>query len=158
MGSNISSYTTLVGKIREELSPAWVALEVAAGTGLITLEIAEKVKKIYAVDITPEMIARAREKAQVKGIKNVEFSVEDAYSLPFPDFGFDVAICTNALHNMIEPQKAIMEMRRVLKSPGSCIVPTFCHGEGLKSQIISRLMAIRASRRTRDLQCVNWSN
>ena len=54
----------------------------------------------------------------------------------------DVAVCSNALHNMVEPARALSEMRRVLKKGGKLMPPTYCHGEGLKSRIISRLMSL----------------
>lgn len=142
MGSQISSYATLVKKILGEMRPSWTVLEVAAGTGLITLNVARAVREVHAIDITPEMITRAEEKARAQGIKNIVFSVDDAYALPFADCTYDAVICSNALHNMREPQKALLEMRRVTKPAGILITPTFCHGEGLKSRAISHLMAL----------------
>ena len=138
----VKSYRTLVSRVLDEIEHGWTVLEVAAGTGQITLEVAGKARKVYAVDITPQMIAVAKKKATARKIKNIEFSVEDAYLLPFDNQSFDAAVCSNALHNMQEPQKALMEMKRVLKPSGVLITPTICHGEGLKSRIISRLMSV----------------
>jgi len=142
MDRHVTSYDTLIEKILGEIERGWVVLEVAAGTGVITLRMAAKAKKVYAVDITPEMIARAGQKANAQGIGNIAFSVDDAYALPFSDGMFDAAVCANALHNMRQPGRALSEMRRVLKPRGLLITPTLCHGQNLKSQVISRLMAL----------------
>jgi ubiquinone/menaquinone biosynthesis C-methylase UbiE len=138
----VTSYETLIEKILGEIDPGWIVLEVAAGTGVIALRTALKAKAVYAVDITPEMIARAEAKAKERGIRNLVCSVGDAYALEFDGGRFDAAVCANALHNMKDPGMALSEMRRVLRPSGRLIVPTLCHGQNLKAQIISRLMAL----------------
>ena len=55
---------------------------------------------------------------------------------------FDIVIASNVLHLLFYPEKAIQEMKRVLKDNGQIIVPTYCHGENLKSLLISRLMGL----------------
>ncbi|MCK4689802.1 MAG: methyltransferase domain-containing protein, partial [Candidatus Marinimicrobia bacterium] len=57
------AYTILIEYIKEELKPNFVILEVATGTGIIALEMATDVKKVYGIDISPEMINIATEKA-----------------------------------------------------------------------------------------------
>ncbi|MBN1574783.1 MAG: methyltransferase domain-containing protein [Deltaproteobacteria bacterium] len=136
------SYQILIGKILDEIEKGNSVLEVAAGTGLIALEVAGKAGEVKAVDITPEMVRFAEKKAKERSIKNTRFSVGDAYALPFDDGSFDAAVCSNALHNMMEPKRALTEMRRVLKKGGKLITPTYCHGEGLKSRMLSRLMSL----------------
>ena len=63
------------------------------------------------------IVDEAKKKMKEKGIGNVEFSVHDAYSLPFDNGMFDTVIYNNALHNMKDPRKALSEIERVLK-PG----------------------------------------
>lgn len=142
MDRRVTSYPTLIEKILREIEPGWIVLEVAAGTGVIALEMAGKAQKVYAIDITPEMISRAEQKARAQGIDNLVCSVEDAYALPFPDGAYDAVVCSNALHTMQQPARALAEMRRVLKPTGVFIAPTLCHGQNLKSHVISRLMAV----------------
>ena len=74
-------------------------------------------------------------KMEEKEIKNIAFSVEDAYSLPFDNEIFDTVICNNALHNMINPHKALSEIRRVLKQNGRLIASIFGIGESFKFKI-----------------------
>jgi phosphatidylethanolamine/phosphatidyl-N-methylethanolamine N-methyltransferase len=94
----------------------------------------------YGIDITPQMVDLARAKAQSRGIGNVEFAIGDAYQLPFSDGMFDAVVISNALHVMIEPERALAEARRVLKEDGRLIVPTFCHGDNYLSKLVCRAM------------------
>jgi len=137
-------YPVLVDKISQDVEIGNTVLEVATGTGLISLKVAERAVRVYAVDISPLMIEEVKKKTEEKGIENVEFSVHDAYSLPFDEGMFDVVICCNALHNMINPQKALSEMRRVLKPEGRLIAPTICQGECFKHKLMLSIFILVA--------------
>jgi ubiquinone/menaquinone biosynthesis C-methylase UbiE len=76
-------YAAVVDKISQDVEVGNTVLEVAAGTGAISLKVAEQAARVYAVDISPLMVDEAKKKMKEKGIGNVEFSVHDAYSLPF---------------------------------------------------------------------------
>ena len=119
----------LLNKISEDVDVGDTVLEVACGTGLVALKVAERTSKVYGIDISSPMIEEAKKKVQELGIKNVEFSVKDAYALPFDNDMFDVAICNNALHNMMSPQKALSEIKRVLKPGGRFIAVIVGIGE-----------------------------
>jgi len=111
----------LFNKIADDMNKESTVLEVACGTGRATLEIAKQANKVYAIDISSQMIDVARKNIKEKGINNIELSVEDAYSLPFDNEMFDIVICINSLHNMIYPEKALSEIKRVLKPEGRFI-------------------------------------
>lgn len=119
----------LLDKIVDNVNADSIILEVACGTGLVSLKAAEKAKQVYGIDIASSMIEEAKKKAKKMKIDNVEFSVEDAYSLPFDDNMFDIVIWNNALHNMKEPYKALSEIRRVLKPKGKLIITIVGIGE-----------------------------
>ena len=99
-------------------------LEVATGTGLIAKHIVRSADHIEATDASPEMINQAKQGAQSA---NLHFSVQDMFHLPYADQSFDVVIVSNALHIVPEPEKALTEIRRVLKEDGVLIAPTFTH-------------------------------
>ena len=82
----------LLDKIVDNVNADSIILEVACGTGLVSLKAAEKAKQVYGIDIASSMIEEAKKKAKKMKIDNVEFSVEDAYSLPFDDNMFDIVI------------------------------------------------------------------
>jgi len=98
-------------------------LELATGTGLIAKHIVNAAAHIEATDASPEMIAEAkRDNRSAK----LHFSVQDMFRLPYADQSFDV-IVSNALHIVPQPEKALQEIKRVLKDDGVLIAPTFTH-------------------------------
>jgi len=115
-------------------------LEVAAGTGLITAEIASGVGRLVATDASAEMLALLQ--GRMAESDNVQVRQADALALDFPDASFDVVVIGNLLHLLPEPTQAIQEARRVLRPGGLLIAPTFCHGQGLVAQLISRLLGL----------------
>ena len=101
-------------------------LELATGTGLIAKNIVSSAAHIEATDALPEMIAEAkRDNHSAK----LHFSVQDMFRLPYADESFDVIIVANALHIVPEPEKALSEIRRVLRDDGVLVAPTFTHAE-----------------------------
>ena len=101
-------------------------LELATGTGLIAKNIVNSAAHIEATDASPEMIAEAkRDNRSAK----LHFSVQDMFHLPYADESFDVVIVANALHIVPEPEKALSEIRRVLKDDGVLVAPTFTHAD-----------------------------
>ena len=97
-------------------------LELATGTGLIAKNIVNSAAHIEATDASPEMIAEAkRDNRSAK----LHFSGQDMFHLPYADESFDVVIVANALHIVPEPEKALAEIRRVLKDDGVLVAPTF---------------------------------
>ena len=99
-------------------------LELAAGTGLIAKHIVNAVAHIEATDASAEMIAEAkRDNRSAK----LHFSVQDMFCLPYAEESFDVVIVSNALHIVPQPEKALQEIKRVLKDDGVLIAPTFTH-------------------------------
>ena len=101
-------------------------LELATGTGLIAKNIVRSADHIEATDASQEMIEQAKQ-----GVKSTKlyFSVQDMFHLPYADESFDVVIVANALHIVPEPEKALPEIRRVLKDDGVLVAPTFTHAD-----------------------------
>ena len=101
-------------------------LELATGTGLIAKHIVNAAAHIEATDASAEMILEAkRDNRSAK----LHFSVQDMFRLPYAEESFDVVIVSNALHIVPQPEKALAEIRRVLKDDGVLIAPTFTHAE-----------------------------
>ena len=105
---------------------AKTVLELATGTGLIAKSIVNAAAHIEATDASAEMIVEAkRDNRSAK----LHFSVQDMFHLPYASYSFDVVIVSNALHIVPHPEKALAEIRRVLKDDGVLIAPTFTHAE-----------------------------
>ena len=108
-------------------------LELATGTGLIAKHIVRSAASIEATDASAEMIAEAK---RDNHSARLHFSVQDMFSLPYADQSFDVVIVSNALHIVPEPEKALQEIKRILKDDGVLIAPTFTHvGNTFKGKI-----------------------
>ena len=103
---------------------AKTVLELATGTGLIAKHVVNVAAHIEATDASAEMIAEAKRDNQSA---KLHFSVQDMFCLPYAEESFDVVIVSNALHIVPQPEKALQEIRRVLKDDGVLIAPTFTH-------------------------------
>lgn len=125
MRKDQAAYGALYAQIRPVVKDKTV-LELATGTGLIAKNIVGGARHIEATDASPEMIAEAKKDNHWK---KLHFSVQDMFHLPYADGSFDVVIVANALHIVPEPEKALGEIRRVLKDDGVLIAPTFTHGD-----------------------------
>ena len=124
MRKDHAAYETMYALIRPVVK-AKTVLELATGTGLIAKHIVNAAAHIEATDASAEMIAEAkRDNRSAK----LHFSVQDMFHLPYADKSFDVVIVSNALHIVPQPEKALAEIRRVLKDDGVLIAPTFTHG------------------------------
>ena len=115
-------------------------LELAAGTGLIAKHSVNAAAHIEATDASAEMIAEAkRDNLSAK----LHFSVQDMFCLPYAEESFDVVIVSNALHIVPQPEKALAEIRRVLKDDGVLIAPTFTHaGNSFSGKVRAFFMRI----------------
>lgn len=102
-----------------------LVLDVATGTGEPGLSIASIVKKgkVTGSDLSPLMLAVARENALKKGIKNYETVESDVTSMPFADATFDAISCRFGFMFFPDMLMAAKEMVRVLK-PGGRIATT----------------------------------
>ena len=114
-------------------------LELATGPGMIARHIAPSASSVVATDFAPKMIETAR---KAKNPENVRFEVADATSLRFEDDSFDVVVIANALHIIPNPEKALAEIRRVLKDGGVLIAPNFIFREGGKRNLWQKLLSL----------------
>ena len=123
MRKDRAAYEKLYELIRPVVKVKTV-LELATGTGLIAKNIVNAAAHIEATDASTEMIAEAKRDNQSA---KLHFSVQDMFRLPYADKSFDVVIVSNALHIVPLPEKALAEIRRVLRDDGVLIAPTFTH-------------------------------
>lgn len=130
-------YDEMVRRILQELAPGDNVLDVGTGTGEIPLRICHAVSRLEAVDASREMIAVARDNAKLRGARNVTFSVHNSYNLPFRDGTFDAVIVSNLLHIVEHPADVLAEARRVLKTDGRLIAPTYVGRESVRARIFS---------------------
>ncbi len=135
------SYPAIARRLASDLRGRASALEVAAGTGQFTLELARVVDRVVATDLSPAMVDRLGAVVRAAGVTNVEFATMSAYALAARDGSFDAVFCANALHVMARPERALSEFRRVLADDGVLIAPTFLHGADGARRALSRVMS-----------------
>ncbi|MEH7307730.1 class I SAM-dependent methyltransferase [Neobacillus drentensis] len=97
-------------------------LDVATGGGHTANAFARLVKKVTALDLTPEMLNAAKNFIQGNGYQNVEFKIGDAENLPFSDGLFDIVTCRIAPHHFPHVNKFVEEVHRVLKPSGQFLL------------------------------------
>jgi ubiquinone/menaquinone biosynthesis C-methylase UbiE len=96
--------------------PAWRVLDVATGAGHTAYAVAPHVARVWATDITEEMLALVRDEIEKRKLTNVRVTYAKAESLPFEDESFDLVTCRIAPHHFDSIAAFLGEARRVLKS------------------------------------------
>ena len=117
------AYTVMVANLKEGDR----ALDIAGGTGDLSLAFAKKVGKtgqVVHTDINYAMLSTGRERLLNKGLV-LPTVVCDAEKLPFPDGHFDLVSVAFGLRNMTHKDAALKEMNRVLKPGGKLLVLEF---------------------------------
>ena len=99
------------------------AVDIGAGTGLLTLPLAQDGVYVWAVDISPAMCEYLRAKASSAGLADVQAVVGSAVSLPLVDASVDLAVSNYCFHHLSDDDKrrALAEVYRVLR-PGGRVV------------------------------------
>ena len=117
-------------------------LDVAAGAGDQTLDIAERVGPggyVLATDLSPEILEYAAQQAAAAGYRNVETRVSDGQKLQIDDSGFDAVVCRLGLMFFSDPLQGLREMARVLKPGGG--VCTMVFGAPQANPCVTTLMS-----------------
>jgi len=96
----------------------WRVLDVATGGGHVAYAFAPHVARVWATDITDEMIAQVRDQAAEKGFANLRAAYAKAEALSFDDASFDLVTCRIAPHHFDSIPAFIAEVHRVLKPGG----------------------------------------
>ncbi len=96
----------------------WRALDIATGGGHVAYTFAPHVARVWATDITQEMLDMVRAEAQKRGLANIRTAYAKAEALPFEDASFDLVTCRIAPHHFESIAGFLTEAHRVLKSGG----------------------------------------
>ena len=99
-------------------------LDVACGTGVVAITAARIGARVRGVDLTPELLERARENARIANFE-IDFREGDVEALPFEDAAFDVVLSQFGHMFAPRPDVAIGEMLRVLKPGGTIAFATW---------------------------------
>jgi SAM-dependent methyltransferase len=101
-------------------APGARVLEAGCGVGAQTIQLAQNNPEVefVSVDYSAESLAVARGRADALGLSNVAFQCADIQALPFADAEFDGAFLCFVLEHLAAPERALAEIRRVMR-PGA---------------------------------------
>jgi ArsR family transcriptional regulator len=103
------------------LMPPVVVADLGAGEGAFSLMLAQRAKRVIAVDTSAKMIEVGREQAARNGVTNLEFRLGDMEEIPIASAEVEIAFFSQSLHHALHPVRAIQEAARIL-APGGRIV------------------------------------
>jgi ArsR family transcriptional regulator len=101
-----------------KLLPPMVIADLGAGEGTISQLMAQRAKKVIAIDNSEKMVEFGSELAKRHGIGNLEYRLGDLEEVPIRTGTVDLAFLSQALHHARHPERAIAEAWRILKPGG----------------------------------------
>jgi ubiquinone/menaquinone biosynthesis C-methylase UbiE/biotin operon repressor len=101
-----------------KLMPPLVIADLGAGEGTISQLMAQRAKKVIAVDSSEKMVEFGSELARTHGIGNLEYRLGDIEDVPIRTGTVDLAFLSQALHHASHPERALSEAWRILKPGG----------------------------------------
>lgn len=109
-----------VGYLLPHLRPGVSLLDVGAGPGTITVDLARRLApgRVVGVDASADVVAQAQAHAAAEGVTNVTFATADAYRLDAADGSFDIVHTHQLLQHLARPVDALREFRRVAGPDG----------------------------------------
>lgn len=121
---DMAGYERTLEAVARRLGPEHRVLELGCGTGTTALRLASGVAQYVASDVSAEMIAIAREKADGAVLPQLSFEVASADAAPGPEGHFDVVLAFNLLHLINDRRAALGGAHRLLKPGGLFISKT----------------------------------
>jgi ubiquinone/menaquinone biosynthesis C-methylase UbiE/DNA-binding MarR family transcriptional regulator len=104
------------------LLPPLVIADLGAGEGTLSQLLAQRAKKVIAVDNSEKMVEFGAGLARKHGVKNLQYRQGDLESVPIDNASVDLALFSQSLHHAPHPQRAIDEAHRILKPGGRIAV------------------------------------
>jgi ubiquinone/menaquinone biosynthesis C-methylase UbiE len=108
-----------------DAGPGQQLLDVASGSGALSLAAARRGLEVTAVDIAPTMIDRLVRRAEAEGLAGVEGRVMDGQALAFADDRFDVVVSQNGVSLFPDLPRGLAEMARVARPGGRVLIAAF---------------------------------
>ena len=111
-----------VAEMLLRLLPPLVIADLGAGEGTLSQLLAQRAKKVIAVDNSEKMVEFGADLARKHGVKNLQYRKGDLESVPIDDASVDLALFSQSLHHAQHPPRAIDEAYRILKPGGRIAV------------------------------------
>jgi len=104
------------------LMPPLAIADLGAGEGTLALMLAQRARRVIAVDNSDKMVQYGAELARSHGVKNLEYRLGDLEELPLAHDEVDLALFHQSLHHALHPQKAVEEARRIVRPGGRIVI------------------------------------
>ena len=104
------------------LMPPLVIADLGAGEGTVSQLLAQRAKKVIAVDNSEKMVQYGSNLAREHGVKNLEYRVGELEALPLKNASVDMAFFSQSLHHAQHPERAVGEAWRILKPGGRVLI------------------------------------
>ncbi|MDN5917781.1 MAG: methyltransferase domain-containing protein [Pseudonocardia sp.] len=124
----VTPETTVLGKEvvrRLGLRPGTRLLDVAAGSGALSIPAARGGAEVVATDLAPAMIERLNARARAEGLSSVRGRTMDGHALDLADDTFDVAVSVNGVSLFPDMARALTELVRVTRPGGRVVIAAF---------------------------------
>ncbi|BBZ44664.1 class I SAM-dependent methyltransferase [Mycobacterium parmense] len=149
----LGDYALMAEEVMAPLGPVLVAaagigpgvrvLDVAAGSGNISLPAAAAGADVVSSDLTPELLARSQARAAARGLV-LDYREANAHALPFGDGEFDAVVSAIGVQFAPDQQRAADELLRVCR-PGGTIAVLSWTPEGFFGRMLSTIRPYRPS-------------
>lgn len=104
------------------LLPPLDVADLGCGEGYLSIEAARWAKRVVAVDRSADVLARAKELAARRRVRNITWKRGEIERVPLPDGSVDLAVLSQALHHASEPAVALAEAVRIVRPGGRVLV------------------------------------
>jgi ubiquinone/menaquinone biosynthesis C-methylase UbiE len=110
----------LVAKLA--VNPNDAVVDFGCGPGYYTIELAKKANRVVAVDLSPEMLKKAQNKAQKAGVKNIQFLQSNGTNIQLENSSVDMVLLVTVYHEVGESEAVLKEFNKILKPQGKLII------------------------------------
>lgn len=124
--ADTDAYEKTLARVGEYLKADDQVLEIGCGTASTALSLAPSVGKMFASDVSSQMIDIGKEKAKAQGCENIELLVAGAMDPQLTARQYDVVLAFNVLHLVDDPVATVARAYELLKPGGLFISKTFC--------------------------------
>ena len=104
------------------INPNNVVVDFGCGPGYYTIELAKKAKKVIAVDLSPEMLEKAQNKAEKAGVKNIQFLQSEGTNIQLEAISVNLILLATVFHEVGNSEVVLKEFSRILKPEGKLII------------------------------------
>ncbi|HPG41594.1 MAG TPA: class I SAM-dependent methyltransferase [bacterium] len=121
-------YARMIANTQKYLHKDAIVMDFACGTGKVCCEIADRVQRIQAIDISDKMLGLAKIKAEHRKINNIHFEQATLFDERYKKESFNIILAFNVLHGLENPDKVMLRCKELLKPGGTLITSTPCLG------------------------------